>query len=276
MPRCLVMQRRALSVGFIFWKLFLYDGSNHKQGEHGTGLQKALWLLDGGMVFSGVLSTSWGLSTPADQQAELWGLAEQPAHGGAGFRRLSSGTVSHYSWHRPSAAALGESTGCALQPKGGCRTSLSGMCWGEQWSLPKSLHPPGMAGSVVGRTAGAPSQRCEARTAASRNTGINGACWKHFRPAADFPSSCPIPVTVLICMNLPDSCPGTCCHSLSVRGKERPDSIRWRRWSFSVWVGAVSAWPTGSFRWSPKASAKACCVTWEHCNGKLITAAVWK
>lgn len=49
------------------------------------------------MVFSGVLSTSWGLSTPADQQAELWGLAEQPAHGVAGFRRLSSGTVSHYS-----------------------------------------------------------------------------------------------------------------------------------------------------------------------------------
>lgn len=50
--------------------------------------------------------------------------------------------------------------------------------------------------------------------------GINGASWKHFRPAIDFAFSCPIPVP--IGMSLPNFCPDTCCHELSVRGKEHP------------------------------------------------------
>lgn len=48
--------------------------------------------------------------------------------------------------------------------------------------------------------------------------GINGAAWKHFRPAVA--SSCPIPVP--FGMSLPNFCPDACCHELSVRGKEHP------------------------------------------------------
>lgn len=44
MPSRLVMQNTALSVGFMFWKLFPYDERDPKQGERGAGLQAACWV----------------------------------------------------------------------------------------------------------------------------------------------------------------------------------------------------------------------------------------